>query len=165
MSCECSLYMCPSMLPQCDSTEREVSVSARCIDTDRQSCIPMHIPSSRAHHLQTNKTPPKKKTWTATPFPRPHTHTHSHTYTYKVTCTVAPAASHSSASHTGRVMAAKDFAFIDRKTRGQLFGGSIVWYSLPLFPTKWAAALSLSPSHPSLSLPLGTRDGAFPETR
>lgn len=59
-------YMCPFMLPQCDSTERKVSVSARCIDTDRQSCIPMHIPTSRAQHLQTNKTQKKN--------------THTHTY-------------------------------------------------------------------------------------
>lgn len=118
------------LLPQCDDgAQRKVSISARCIETDRQSCIPMHIPSSRTHHLPTNKNPFKKKKQTTTHF-QGHTHTeqdHVHR--------VAPGTSHSSAPHTVTQLVTKDFAFIDKtQVRGQHLACSFV--SDSLFATK-----------------------------
>lgn len=82
----------------------------------RLSCIPLHIPSSRVHPLQTNrKKKHRKETWTSSPLPRPPSN-HTHTHTQTVTCTVAPAVSHSSASHTGRLgLPQKGFCFHRQK--------------------------------------------------
>lgn len=64
------------------------------------SCIPLHVPCSRLHHLRTNKTPKHG------PQPRP---------LGPIVIYCSPYSVSSEASRGGNLMAAKDFAFIDRK--------------------------------------------------
>lgn len=144
------------LLPQCDDgAQRKVSISARCIETDRQSCIPMHIPSSRTHHLPTNKNPLKKKETDHHPFPGAHTHTHTEQdHVHRV----APGTSHSSAPHTVTQLVTKDFAFIDKtQVRGQHLACSFVSDSLSLPPSEQQL------SHSSLPPVCILTSGRWPE--
>lgn len=129
---------------------KEKRVSAYCIDTHSPAYLCISPVLEHTIYKQTKN--PQKETWTTTtPFPRPHKPSiDTHSQMYGVTCTVAPTVSHSSASHTGRQTAAKDFAFINRKTRGQLFGCSIVCDSLSFPPSEQQLSLSFSLFPPPL---------------
>lgn len=115
------LYMCLYMLPQGVRAERKVFASACCIDTDSPAYLCTSPVLEQAIYKQTK--PPKRNT----PSLRAHkcqrlrthirTNTHTHTHT-RVICTVAPVVFHSSVSHWARLMAAKDFAFLNKKSEG-----------------------------------------------